>query len=85
MLVLFQSVEPGGSPHCEAMARGGLAAEVFPALGSRLCLLIFLHWRPCRAEDGPVGSPDAENGAQGGVALQRLIFFLKSVDLICGI
>ena len=46
VLALFQSVEPGGSPHCEAMARGGLAAEVFPALGSRLCLLIFLYVAP---------------------------------------
>lgn len=33
--------EPVGSPHCGAMARGGLAAEVFPALGFRLCLLNF--------------------------------------------
>ena len=85
MLALFQSVEPGGSPDAEGGARGGVAAEVFPALGFRLCLLNFCMWRPCRADEEPVGSPDAENGARGGVALQRLIFFLKSVDLICGI
>ena len=41
-----KSVEPGGSPHCGAMARGGVAAEVFPALGVRLCMLIFLYVAP---------------------------------------
>ena len=42
MLALFQSVEPGGSPHCGAMARGGLAAEVFPASGFAYACSIFV-------------------------------------------
>ncbi len=34
--------EPGGSPHCGAMARGGLAAEVFPASGFACACSIFV-------------------------------------------
>ena len=61
-------------------------ARNIPAAGFRLWCI---HFFACGALAGRMrkggGLSDAENGARGGVALQRLIFFLKLVDLISGI